>query len=59
MENNSLETCDLGVSPKPSLRRRREDTIEPIIDLLSRGVLVAGIAAREAEESPGNGAATA
>ena len=50
MENNSLETCDLGV------------TAEPIVDLLNRGVSVAGIAAREADgktESPGNGAATA
>ena len=49
MENNSLETCDLGVTPKPFLRRRPEETIESIIDLLSRGVLVAGIAAREAD----------
>jgi hypothetical protein len=47
MENNSLETCDLGVTPKPFLRRRPEETAESIVDLLSRGVSVAGIAARE------------
>ncbi len=50
MENNSLEICDLGVTPKPFLRRRPEETVEPIVDLLSRGVSVAGIAAREADE---------
>ncbi len=40
-----------------------EETAEPIVDLWNRGVLVAGIAAREGStakrESPGNGAATA
>ena len=49
MENNGLETCDLGVTPKPFLRRCPEETAEPIVDLLSRGVSVAGIAAREAD----------
>jgi len=49
MENNSLETCDLGVTPKPFLRRRPEETVESIGDLLSRGVSVAGIAAGEAD----------
>jgi hypothetical protein len=47
MENNSLATCDLGVTPKPFLSRRPEETVESIVDLLSRGVSVAGIAARE------------
>jgi hypothetical protein len=60
MENNSLETCNLGVTPKPFLRRRPEENVDLIVDLLSRGVSVAGIAARERlTESPGNGAATA
>ena len=38
-----------------------EETAEPIVDLWNRGVLVAGIAAREGvtAESPRNGAATA
>ena len=38
-----------------------EETAEPIVDLLNRGVSVVGIAARKAAgktESPGNGAAT-
>ena len=42
--------------------REPEETYEPMVDLLNRGVSVAGIAAREADgktESPGNGAATA
>jgi hypothetical protein len=47
MENNSLETCDL--TPKPFLRRRPEETVESIVDLLSRGVSVVGIAAPEAD----------
>ena len=33
MENNSLETCNLEVTPKPFLRRRPEETVEPIVDL--------------------------
>jgi len=49
MENNSLETCDLGVTPEPFLRRRPQETAESIVDLLSRGVSVAGIAARETD----------
>jgi hypothetical protein len=39
----------------------RWEIAEPIVDLLNRGVSVAGIAAQEADgktESPGNGAAT-
>src|SRR5271156_3860961 len=48
MENNSLETCDLGVTSKPFLRRRSE---ERRADRRSfeRGVSVAGIAERDAD----------
>jgi len=41
--------------PKKLPRRRSEETAEPIVDLLNRGVSAAGIAAREADgktESP-------
>jgi hypothetical protein len=49
MENNSLETCDLGMTPEPFLRRHPEETARSIVGLLSRAVSVAGIAAREAD----------
>ena len=49
MENSSLETCNLGVPPKPFLRRGTEETAELIVDPLSRGVSAAGISTREAD----------
>jgi hypothetical protein len=31
MENNSLETCDLGMTPEPFLRRHPEETARSIV----------------------------
>jgi hypothetical protein len=44
-----LGNLRFGVTPKPFLRRRPEVTAESIVDLLSRGVSVAGIVVREAD----------